>query len=154
MTSSLQTTEDASAAVAVAPRISKKYIESQIEHCMFVTGDALVASAICPTSVTEPPWARSNVCGILADAVQPEYDHHTVCLIRTRAGFTVVGHSAPASRDNFNAELGRQFAYENAFRQLWPLFAFTLLEMNAYQGDGVEWMNAAAAASPNPDGFQ
>jgi hypothetical protein len=43
-------------------------------------------------------------------------------------GFIVIGHSAPASPENFNAELGRKFAYENAIRQLWPLMGFALRE--------------------------
>ena len=40
--------------------------------------------------------------------------------------FTVIGKSAPASPENFNAELGRKFAYEDAVRQLWPLLGFSL----------------------------
>lgn len=41
-------------------------------------------------------------------------------------GFTVIGKSAPASPENFNAELGRQFAYDDAVRQLWPLMGYAL----------------------------
>jgi len=39
-----------------------------------------------------------------------------------------VGKSAPASADNFNADLGRKLAYEDAIRQLWPLMGFALRE--------------------------
>jgi hypothetical protein len=38
----------------------------------------------------------------------------------------VIGKSAPASPENFNAELGKKFAYEDAVRQLWPLMGFAL----------------------------
>lgn len=112
---SLQVTEDASAAVAVAPRVSKEFIENQIAVELYCDGGAFVAAAEGP------------------DNLQPAYKHHTFCVLTTRAGFSVVGHSAPASPDNFNAELGKRFAYENAFRQLWPLFAFALLE-HKYDG--------------------
>jgi len=52
----------------------------------------------------------------------------TVCLIVTRNGFTIIGKSAPASADNFDAELGRKLAYEDAVRQLWPLMGYALRE--------------------------
>jgi hypothetical protein len=41
-------------------------------------------------------------------------------------GFTVIGKSAPASAANFNAELGKKLAYEDAIRQVWPLMGFSL----------------------------
>jgi hypothetical protein len=50
----------------------------------------------------------------------------SVCMLVMRNGFTVIGTSAPASPENFNAELGRKLAYENAIRQLWPLMGFAL----------------------------
>jgi hypothetical protein len=33
---------------------------------------------------------------------------------------------ARASPENFNADLGRKFAYEDAVRQLWPLMGYAL----------------------------
>jgi hypothetical protein len=41
-----------------------------------------------------------------------------------RNGFIVFGKSSPVSPQNFDQALGRKFAYEDAVRQLWPLFAF------------------------------
>lgn len=52
----------------------------------------------------------------------------TICLIVTRNGFTIIGKSAPASTDNFDADLGRKLAYEDAVRQLWPLMGYALRE--------------------------
>ncbi len=52
----------------------------------------------------------------------------TICLLVTRNGFTLIGKSAPASPDNFDAELGRKPAYEDAVRQLWPLMGYALRE--------------------------
>ncbi len=43
-------------------------------------------------------------------------------------GFTVIGKSAPASPENFDAETGRLFAYEDAIKQLWPLEGYALRE--------------------------
>jgi hypothetical protein len=50
----------------------------------------------------------------------------TLCVVVMRNGFTIIGKSAPASPENFNAELGRKLAYEDAVRQLWPLMGFAL----------------------------
>ena len=52
----------------------------------------------------------------------------TLCLVQHVNGFIVIGKAAPADPANFNALLGRQFAEEDAIRQLWPLEAFALLE--------------------------
>lgn len=50
----------------------------------------------------------------------------TICVLVMRNGFTVIGKSAPADAANFNEELGRKFAREDAIRQLWPLMGFAL----------------------------
>ena len=50
----------------------------------------------------------------------------TFCVLVLRNGFTVVGHSACASPANFNAEIGRRIARENAVQKIWPLLDFRL----------------------------
>ena len=52
----------------------------------------------------------------------------TICIVTVKNGFTLVGKSAPASADNFDAELGQKLAYEDAIRQLWPLMGYALRE--------------------------
>jgi len=43
-------------------------------------------------------------------------------------GFTVVGQSACVSPENFNADIGRKVARDNAVSQLWPLLGFRLAD--------------------------
>ena len=50
----------------------------------------------------------------------------TFCVLVLRNGFTVHGVSACASPENFNAEIGRRIARENAEREIWPLLGFRL----------------------------
>lgn len=50
----------------------------------------------------------------------------TVCCIELPNGFTVTGESACASPENFNAELGRKIAFENAKQKVWALEGYTL----------------------------
>ncbi len=52
----------------------------------------------------------------------------TLCTIKMANGFYIVGESAPASPANFNADLGKKFARENAIRQLWKLEGYALRE--------------------------
>lgn len=52
----------------------------------------------------------------------------TICIMELKNGFVLVGKSAPADPENFNAELGRKFAREDCIRQLWPLEGYALRE--------------------------
>lgn len=50
----------------------------------------------------------------------------TVCCLKLRNGFTVVGESACASPENFNEELGRKIARDNARGKIWALEGYAL----------------------------
>lgn len=52
----------------------------------------------------------------------------TFCVLVLRNGFTVTGESACASPENFDAEIGRRIARENAVQKIWPLLGFALKE--------------------------
>ena len=104
---SLKVTDAASAAVAVAPRVTLAEIEQAIAYRYDVTGEH-VAIAATRGAYAEPLKILS------------------ICLLVMRNNFTVIGKSAPASPENFDRELGKRFAYEDAIRQLWPLMGFAL----------------------------
>lgn len=50
----------------------------------------------------------------------------TACLLTLQNGYTVLGESACASPENFNAELGRKIARENAKNKIWQLEGYLL----------------------------
>ena len=50
----------------------------------------------------------------------------TFCVLVLRNGFTVTGESACASPENFDAELGRKIARQNAVNKVWPLMGYEL----------------------------
>jgi hypothetical protein len=52
----------------------------------------------------------------------------TSCLLTLKNGFTVHGESACASPENFDAELGRKIARENAKNKIWMLEGYLLRE--------------------------
>lgn len=52
----------------------------------------------------------------------------TIAVIKLKNGFLVTGESAAADPENFNADLGKQFALEAAKRKIWPLMGYALRE--------------------------
>ena len=50
----------------------------------------------------------------------------TFCVLVLKNRFTVTGESACASPENFDAELGRKIARDNAIEKLWPLMGYEL----------------------------
>ena len=79
--------------------------------------------------------------GLTAPRVTPERlqgvikseDYHvfpesqlTVCCLTLENGFTVIGESACASPENFNAELGAKIARDNAEKKIWVLEGYLL----------------------------
>lgn len=52
----------------------------------------------------------------------------TVCCLTLANGFTVTGESACASPENFDAELGKKIARDNAKQKIWALEGYALRE--------------------------
>ena len=50
----------------------------------------------------------------------------TACLLTLKNGYTVLGESACASPENFNAEIGRKIARANAKNKIWALEGYLL----------------------------
>lgn len=50
----------------------------------------------------------------------------TFCVLVLKNGFTVTGESACASPENFNAEIGRKVARDNAVAKVWSLMGYEL----------------------------
>lgn len=115
---SLKASDDAAAAVAVAPRVTLANIEAAIgQRWDFSLKTALEKMGM---PITEES-------GLLS-----------ICALQMANGFMVVGKSAPASAANYDAALGRKFAYEDCIRQLWPLMGYALRDdlAQGYPGAG------------------
>jgi hypothetical protein len=88
--------------------------------------DASAAVQKTPNRVTLD-HIKSRVEGI--EYINPKsIPHLTIAVVILDNGFAVVGKSAPADAHNFDENLGRQFAYEDALRHVWPLEAYLLRE--------------------------
>jgi len=52
----------------------------------------------------------------------------TVCCLTLRNGYQVTGESASASPENFDEEIGRKIARQNAQQKIWALEGYLLRE--------------------------
>lgn len=53
--------------------------------------------------------------------------HITICILITKNGTKLVGaNEGPVSPENFDPELGRQYARQKAIDQLWPMLGYEL----------------------------
>lgn len=57
----------------------------------------------------------------------------TVCALTLRNGYIVTGESAAASPENFDKEIGRKIARDNARNKIWSLEGYLLRE-KLYRG--------------------
>jgi hypothetical protein len=57
----------------------------------------------------------------------------TACCITLANGFSVLGTSSSVSDENFDAEIGRQIAYQDALDKVWPLEGYLLRQRIATQ---------------------
>ena len=67
--------------------------------------------------------------------VMPGLGLLTFCVLVLKNGFTVTGESACASPENFDAELGRKIARQNAMAKVWPLMGYELRSKLAFRED-------------------
>ena len=103
-----------------APRVTPADIEANIasEH-YFTARDGRLGALTNETYVgRERP--------VEGDADLAPLGLLTFCVLVLRDGFTVTGESACASPENFDAELGRKIARQNAVQKIWPLMGYEL----------------------------
>lgn len=98
----------------VAPRITPEDIEDAIfSEYYFTAKDGIDGSYGSDHALT-------------FEDIEHSLDLLTFCVLILRNGFTVTGESACASPENFNAEIGRKIARENAVAKVWPFMGYEL----------------------------
>ena len=114
MSTDQQIEQEIQAKGLTAPRVTPADIEANIASEHYFTAFDGVNGA---NSGVGAPWAAPVVLDLL-----------TFCVLVLRNGFTVTGESACASPENFDAELGRKIARQNAVNKVWPLMGYALKE--------------------------
>lgn len=99
-----------------APRVTPADIEANITRAFYFTAAQGAEKAARDNgSYAAGTPAEGQALGLL-----------TFCVLVLRNGFTVTGESACASPENFDAEVGRKIARQNAINKVWPLLGFRL----------------------------
>ena len=85
-------------------------------------------------------------------------DTLTICTLVMENGFTVVGTSACADPANFDVNVGRAIAKQNAVNQLWPLLGYELRTklMQFNKGSDIDdaLTRLTALSLGNPEAFR
>lgn len=106
-----------------APRLTPGLIDSKIVLEMYFTGAGIINAQ-----------TLSHHLGLVrvqhheGDELHKPMETLTFCVLVLENGFTVTGESACASPENFDAEIGRKIAFENARNKIWPLEGYLLKE--------------------------
>lgn len=110
--------EIVAAGANVAPRITPDGIEANISNEVYFTAQHGVDGAMASLELHCRHPGGSLHCGSLRLL--------TFCVLTLNNGFTVTGESACASPENFDAEIGRKVARQNAISKIWPLMGYAL----------------------------
>lgn len=95
-----------------APRLTPEHIDATISSVNYFTADdGVVGRSHQNKEVLFNPGVLSTL---------------TFCVIVLKNGFTVTGESACASPENFDAEIGKKIAYDNARNKIWQLEGYLL----------------------------
>ena len=92
--------------------------------------DEKIEQAIRGKGLNAPRLTPESVEGVIVDEQYHVFDGSclTVCALTLRNGFSVVGESACASPENFDAEIGREIARVTAKEKIWMLEGYLLKE--------------------------
>lgn len=119
MTEDQSTEQQIQAKGLTAPRVTPADIEANIVTEYYFTAGKAIENAI-------PEHFDSLDC-------------LTFCVLVLKNGFTVTGESACASPENFDAEIGRKIARQNAISKVWPLMGYELKQRLHAESQVAEW---------------
>ena len=101
-----------------APRLTPDHIDSVISKKAFFTAAQGWNGEAASDELT---------AGLVYPSDGP-LQYLTFCVLILKNGFTVTGESACASPENFDAEIGKKIAYENARNKIWQIEGYLLKE--------------------------
>lgn len=107
-----------------APRVTPDAIEAEIDGEYYFTAQDGVQQAFHKQDELTRLTGAHDALALL-----------TFCVLHLRNGFTVTGESACASPENFDAEIGRKIARQNAVAKIWPLLGFRLRDALASKAE-------------------
>ena len=111
-----------------APRLTPDYIDSKIALEMYFTGSGIIDAQTHGYHLGLVRFQHHD-----GEDLHKPMETLTFCVLVLENGFTVTGESACASPENFDAEIGRKIAFENAREKIWLLEGYLLKEKLNHQ---------------------
>ena len=107
-----------------AARVTPADIEANIASEHYFAANEGVCGAYAASKYSVEDEGKPSTVEVL-DVPSP-LSLLTFCVLVLKNGFTVTGESACASPENFDAEIGRKIARQNAVQKIWPLMGYEL----------------------------
>lgn len=102
------------------------YAEARVEDQMSLSLDE--AKARVETRVYPRVTEASIKAKIASTSFIITETRLTICVITMRNGFEVLGKAKAADPRNHDREIGKRYAFEDAFRQIWALEGYLLCD--------------------------
>lgn len=107
-----------------APRTTPADIEENVVgEVYFTAGEGVIGQCLV---AARRRFGASDDQAPEIDDLNPSLNLLTFCVLTLKNGFTVTGESTCASPENFDAEIGRKIARQNAVSKVWPLMGYQL----------------------------
>lgn len=100
-------------------------IEAEIQ-AKNLNAPRLTPQRIDDTITAEYAFRVSDALDALGMPHDPRASAMTIAILVLKNGFIVTGESAAASPENFDAEIGKKIARDNARNKIWPLEGYLL----------------------------
>lgn len=112
------------AAGKTAPRLTPTTIQAAIaSEYYFTAANGVMGADVAKVAIEANGKIESH---IFDDCQETALHLLTICVLVLQNGFTVMGKSACASPENFDANIGRKVARDDAISQVWPLEGYLL----------------------------
>lgn len=94
------------------------------------TSEAAIEAELQTKGLNAPRLTPASIDAVILSEQYwvPHGTTMTVCALTLRNGFVVIGESAAASPENFDAAIGRRIARDNARNRIWALEGYLLRE--------------------------
>lgn len=93
-----------------------------------MSSDKAIEQEIQEKGLTAPRITPDHIESVIVNEQYHVFEDttFTACLLTLKNGFTVLGESACASPENFDEEIGRKIARDNAKNKIWMLEGYLL----------------------------
>jgi len=98
---------------------------TELEIEQEITDKNLTAPRLTPKSITDTI--------LYSEYFRVTNTTTTICALHLKNGYVVVGKSAAVSMSNFDEELGKKIAFDDARNQIWALEGY-LLKQKQFEG--------------------